>query len=1310
MISPKMMVTLRPILFFTIVFLFVMPAQISFAVDSTPFLWSKVTKPPLPLDLYNQAESGYTSLVWERNLTPGYYTINVKFETGCNRREFVLSVDYCEVAFYSGYFTRDGKAEPPIYRFDFIITEPGAHRIEISRHGIINTPATIHNETLRLLDIVIEQRTTPSVPDIYSHEHPAEGYNQLWGWHACSWYQRRDNQKITLDYWKKRIIEESAKWGANYVQMYPYINEGFFLDGTTSEAIRFAHQQGYVIDEHSGVGGDFEKALSFLDSHFHTYFDRATLPIAEVMDSWETEDGWVKGDFNDDETSKTPSGLTLDSIDNVIKTTDKAWNYNPGCVIGECFNVATTFLHYKNWLHEGYHGPNYAKVLMCAGSVFGNGYDDMQMMSPFPDDLAFKNEYNLVFRKSQANSRFYTTNVFGGGTTTDWITKECWDFFRQNAYAMRQGRLPLTSALSWLGDSPLVLPESVRRAVYAASFEPCRGSMAYRLAATGRDGYQLWKYSYWRGKENLPPFGLEARQSHDYFFLQYRAREWDPASSVRIHNGILAITSSAFGSQSNLVWDTENLGQFDINARTVSLSKNFFSTRLSEPTKPVVECRFPAGSEKLQQFKLKLPHGTYMLNVDYGAAKPFQTEVYLMDQYLGCIFGDGTDGRISFPFYVPDSFEHTLELRSKFSEVLPVIKATIVPTNYQVEEIVKIGNPNDDSAEFDQDFVQQKGKTSWRREFDAQALNTVGGFPPTLADQNELPRVVDIYFDGEAGTYVLSFRVRAHKEDQRMDITLNSHLYGDEKIELGQVQENGNDWYNNPGIYGRAGLFLLGTEWKTYQVSLVCDHRSGKRRHKFEISIPSGSDKVDIDSVTLTKSPINNEIALTGGHKSILNESFVVGNDICVKELRKLTMVADEPTAFLEITRQTNGGAVWVSSEFDYSGYDGLSFEGQKQPSSGSSEKIPQSIELNDSRGVLPPLNLFLTDKSPIKRLDWSDGNLELRSKIEPNAAKLQIVTTIRNGDSKKLIQYFQSNPHQAKQIASIEDKRLFTNSNSLTEVRLVEIANPKDGPYFVKEKGWWSVRGAQPIYKLTNWLTYLDSFDQWVVDKRTEMPMLKDGHDLIRLIIPAKQDVELQSYGFIDGLVRPGWGSQKQVLINDISKTGCMVRVLWVTPYIYAPRVEFSTPFTQVTLNGNAWSYHDDRHVFLPQKPGDYKIEVKNIKNIRQMPTLQSTAASVKSAVYQDNKLMIEIEKPSYVFTLPQEVNYKLFLGCDPTEFPMKEIEGAKLIREGHYGMIVEASQPNISVTFGERVLPPVVLIDDGIITGLFSTGANKK
>ena len=143
----------------------------------------------------------------------------------------------------------------------------------------------------------------------------------------------------------------------------------------------------------------------------------------------------------------------------------------------------------------------------------------------------------------------------------------------------------------------------------------------------------------------------------------------------------------------------------------------------------------------------------------------------------------------------------------------------------------------------------------------------------------------------------------------------------------------------------------------------------------------------------------------------------------------------------------------------------------------------------------------------------------------------------------------------------------------------------------------FWLVRGAQP-----------------------------DGEsDLLKLYLQPQGTARIQPYGYIEGIVKPGFGCQYSLAIKDDIRPGrCEVEVVKTGPFMFAPRIAWSTPFDRVKLNGKDWRYFDDNLVFLPNRPGRYLVEVE--LNGKAVPALGRTFLSVDSATWDESRLMLEL------------------------------------------------------------------------------------
>lgn len=1242
-------------------------------------LWIDTAPPTEPVNLYAQSSLGDTKLVWRRRIDSGYYTLRLRITVSTWRRDFILRVDHREIAYHTGYYTREGKGDPPDYRFDFVLEYSGVHEIEIDcMTGTHTSHYPVHDRCLRIVKIGLEQRPLPEFRDIAAHIQPAREFQFGWGWQPGSDYQRLGGFVITGDYWRKRIIDESSKWGSNFLQIYPTASESYFKDASFWECIRCAHQMGMLVDEHAHddrFNVPINKLYDEIHSHMEGYFDPLALNASGCLDGFETE------------LYKGPDMVHVASRENFTRTNHLMWSWHPGVMIASCLSAPGENDYYLQWLHEDFHGPNYAHFLMCAGGWALSGYDDMDAMSLLPHDLGFRNEYNWVFRGHQANARLYSSNLWGGASSIDWIAKQNWDFFRLNARALREGRMPLNSFLAWLGEDIFTLPEDLRESVYAISMDPCRAALAYWLATTGYDGDQAWR------KNHAKQGGGQAA---------YRPREWVASNTLRIHNGILAADHSAFGDQRKLYWDTEQLGHFDLNAGKLELAHSLFEVVPEEPEKPVATQVFGPSGETSRVWRVQVSRGTYDLLVSVAEADvPFRAELYLMGQFLGSMVGGANGSTDRFPCFVSDDKEHSLELRLADGCRLPRISMELLPTHYQVQALAAFGKADDSSEEFSEKAELDPIHKSLPKRCSVSASDTKAMLPRFISSNGVYPQALDIYFDGDAGSYLLTVRVRSEKP-QQVDVTLNSHRFSTPEF-TEQVRRDGkeggtkpadwpawlnpNDWLGCPGVYGRIHAFEAGPEWQTFQAPIVCAHNNGKIRHKVELSIPAGGGAVELDTIALYRNAVERRIDLAGGHQSVVEESMarVFGGSV-LNEKRRIRLVADEPTLFLEMDRKMNGDPINLNYRVDGSSYTSLEFNGKSQNQKGVSTVAPDAITLRDHTGLRPPLTFLFLRRDGIEGIRWSGGMIELKC----NAAgeqRLVVAATLRDPACGRLAAYLAA---ETEKIHLGRKGHTIVNKTGLTEVRLLNINNPEPGPYFVQEKGWWSVRGAQPLKSSeSEWAQYIGNYENWRYEgNKGVMPLPPYDSDLVRLNVSPGEEARIQRYGYIDGVLRPGWGSQKQMVITDVQPEKCTVRVLSVTPYIYAPRIEFSKQFVKARLDGKPWAYHDGNNVFLPQEPGEYRVEVSSEGN--KAPTLVATAALVKAASYEDSTLTVKITPPPYVFKLPGGLCYHLGIEYDSKTFALSGFEGGEIVRRGARGAVIKCLSDLVHMHFSTAKYSP--------------------
>jgi hypothetical protein len=204
---------------------------------------------------------------------------------------------------------------------------------------------------------------------------------------------------------------------------------------------------------------------------------------------------------------------------------------------------------------------------------------------------------------------------------------------------------------------------------------------------------------------------------------------------------------------------------------------------------------------------------------------------------------------------------------------------------------------------------------------------------------------------------------------------------------------------------------------------------------------------------------------------------------------------------------------------------------------------------------------------------------------------------------------------------------------------RTIRILNPADGPYWVRENGWWQTRGAQPSWH-------------------------ERGTDLLKVILYPDSPTAVRPGGFLEGVVRNAWGAQYTQLLRDVrpSPAGAAltVRVVDISPKLWSPRLEFSRPIAEAKVDGRAWFYFDGPFLFLPNHRQDHSIEV--VFGPPTAPCVQCTYASVESTVWDGRVMAVKTALPEWVESIP--AGSRFYLAVRHSGRTLDHVEGGLVVR----------------------------------------------
>jgi len=215
----------------------------------------------------------------------------------------------------------------------------------------------------------------------------------------------------------------------------------------------------------------------------------------------------------------------------------------------------------------------------------------------------------------------------------------------------------------------------------------------------------------------------------------------------------------------------------------------------------------------------------------------------------------------------------------------------------------------------------------------------------------------------------------------------------------------------------------------------------------------------------------------------------------------------------------------------------------------------------------------------------------------------------------------------------------------SFPVTQIIETNQP--GPYYVSEANaigerYWYYRGTQ----------------QW------------EGKSLLKIYLQPHEKIHIQKNEYINGIVKPGYGCQYNLLIKDnIGQNKCEVEVVRTGAFVAAPRVDFKEPFGGVKLNGEPWYYLDGQTVFLPNREGNYNIEVFPAEN-EIAPTIGGSWASISHTHWDKESKCLTIKADHTYWWksgLPGNIPYTAIILANGLK-PVRTEGGISLIGNSEY------------------------------------------
>ncbi len=384
------------------------------------------------------------------------------------------------------------------------------------------------------------------------------------------------------------------------------------------------------------------------------------------------------------------------------------------------------------------------------------------------------------------------------------------------------------------------------------------------------------------------------------------------------------------------------------------------------------------------------------------------------------------------------------------------------------------------------------------------------------------------------------------------------------------------------------------------------------------------------------------------GYKAVLDaELNYKSNSDDFRENRRFIFYSDTSFFKVKIRRSFKKiqNAADIITEIPLKAYEQLTLDNQQYYRS-KIFKPHGHIKLIDIDGKYPALIFSIYDNNGIKSISFEPGKgLKLHwTRQLKHSCEIGVVIPdgLYNKSSYDKLVKFIKNPETTVELDK-QGRYDFTNNFDIPIVKILKVKNSPDKPYFIKEFGRWSFRGAQ---------------------SSVEFPEC----DYVKCYMKPNETISLQQYEYIKGILRPGWGCQYTTsIVNCGSKNNISyadVEVKSVTSFLFAPRLRFKMNLKNATINGRPWNYFDKNILFLPNSKGRYHVEVVHGK--AESPGLVRSMAPVDKAEYtKQNLLEIETRLPHWVTDTPEGFQFYALISHHGKN--IQSVSGAQLVRQAH-------------------------------------------
>lgn len=297
-------------------------------------------------------------------------------------------------------------------------------------------------------------------------------------------------------------------------------------------------------------------------------------------------------------------------------------------------------------------------------------------------------------------------------------------------------------------------------------------------------------------------------------------------------------------------------------------------------------------------------------------------------------------------------------------------------------------------------------------------------------------------------------------------------------------------------------------------------------------------------------------------------------------------------------------------------------------------KRLRAPFVLQSDDAAIPDLAVVPLRLSRYAHFTLGDDGLVLHGAPVPGSVTEVGLLLLLNGEAAALERL----PQLFEQLARPQPLDLAGGSASLQGdlpfpcTRVLHLQQASRTPYLVRERGYWTWRGATAAAA---------------------------GGDLLRVVQLPGDTVQIVGGPALLQRTRPGPGSLGCVALRDPTDAAVTACVLQASP-LQPPAVTMAAEFDEVFVDGQPWSYFDGRTVLLPWRPGRFAVETRRHGG-ELPPHLLATQAPIDDCRWDPARRQLSFLAGSAPQRPPELPYVALLAGPEPVA-----IDGGERLPEG--------------------------------------------